>query len=250
VLTRARDVRRLARRCICASICLASALLVSASQPVAGTSSVQPSGSVLRSDSVLSVPSEPDRPIFRLGGAAKPFGWSTAVGDFNQDGQADVAIADHIGRRTGAYAYRLEFSISGGSAGAVTFESVHNAVTIRVADVDRDNDLDVVVDVPISGETVGIWLNDAHGHFTLGDVRQVPATMGTLQSVGTTDLPIDLAVFDVAQKAHDALPSSLFRAIVAHTDCRFVRVQPYAPRPLLPSSRTSPRAPPSTFLDI
>jgi FG-GAP-like repeat len=249
VLTLARDVRQLARRYICASICLVSALLVSASQPVARTISVQPSGTALRSDSVLTASRELDRPAFRLGDAAKPFGWSTAVGDFNKDGQVDVAIADHIGRRTGAYAYRLEFLISGGLAGAVTFESVHNAVTISVADVDRDNDLDVVVDVPISGETVGIWLNDAHGHFTLGDVRQVPVTMGALHSVGTTDLPPDLAAFDEAQRVHDALPSP-FQATVVHTDCRIVRVQPYVPRSALPSARTSPRAPPSTSVAV
>ena len=232
-------------RSICASLCLASALVALTSQSVAQTFSVGSSGTAPRSDSGLPRSYEPDRPEFRLGNAAKPFGWSTAVGDFNMDGQADIAIADHIGRDADGYAYRLEFSISGGAPDAVTFESIHNAVTIRVADVDRDNDLDVVVGVPLSGETVGVWLNDAHGHFTLGDVRQAPASMGTLHSVGTRELPMDLAAFDVAQRVHGALPS-LVQAAVAQADCRFVRVQPYAPRSALPSARPSPRAPPST----
>jgi len=228
---------------------LAATLLVSASQPVAQSISVQPTGTALQADPTLTVSREPNRPVFRLGDAAKPFGWSTAVGDLNMDGRADVAVADHIGRHRGAYAYRLEFLIAGGTPGAVTFESVYNAVTIKVADVDRDNDLDVVVGVPISGETIGIWLNDAHGHFTLGDVRQMPVMVGTLNSVAAPDLPIDMAAFDVVRRVHDVLPSA-FRATVAYTDCRFVRVQPYAPRSALPFTRPSPRAPPATFLSI
>src|SRR6476646_2691700 len=33
-------------------------------------------------------------PAFRLGDAARPFGWSTVVSDFNHDGIPDLAIAD------------------------------------------------------------------------------------------------------------------------------------------------------------
>src|SRR4051794_12684976 len=47
--------------------------------------------------------------VFTLGNAARPFGWSTAVGDFDGDGTPDVAVADHVGRRPGAggYTYRI-----------------------------------------------------------------------------------------------------------------------------------------------
>src|SRR5262245_66637483 len=42
-----------------------------------------------------SAPSEEkvSAPAFRLGTAARPFGWSTAVADVNHDGQADVVVA-------------------------------------------------------------------------------------------------------------------------------------------------------------
>src|SRR5262245_59597163 len=39
-----------------------------------------------------------EHPLFLLGDAAAPFGWSTIIGDFNTDGRPDVAVADHAGR--------------------------------------------------------------------------------------------------------------------------------------------------------
>jgi hypothetical protein len=93
-------------------------------------------------------------------------------------------------------------------------------------------------------------LNDAHGHFSPGDVRQVPVSMGAAQSVGTKDLPTDLPALDVTQRAHDALVLSRSQATVTHDDCRIVRLQSYVQRSSLPSARTSPRAPPSTSLAV
>ena len=121
----------------------------------------------------------------RIGNAAQPFGWSTAIADFNTDGRPDFAVADHTGRRTDGFGYRIEFSIAGEASRLVTFESTHEAVTIHVADVDRDNDLDLVVGAPASGETVGVWLNDGAGHFTSSDIRHAPAAIRAVQALGT-----------------------------------------------------------------
>src|SRR5262249_20783783 len=104
-------------------------------------------------------------PRFRVGNAGQPFGSSTVSGDFNHDGRPDVAIADHTARRTNGYGYNLEFSVSGQPPQSVTFETVHEALTLSVADVDHDDDDDIVVSVPLSGEPVGVWLNDGHGRF-------------------------------------------------------------------------------------
>ena len=114
---------------------------------------------------------------FRLGNASRPFGgWSTAIADFNTDGKPDFAIADHVARQGRGYAYRLELSISGEAPRQITFESPHEALTISVADVDRDNDLDLVVGAAASGEIVEVWLNDGHGHFTSADRQLFPVT--------------------------------------------------------------------------
>lgn len=188
-------------------------------------------------------------PLFRLGDAARPFSWSTAVGDFNTDGEPDVAVADHIGRRTSQYAYRLEFAISGAARRDVRFESIHEAVTIRAADVDSDHDLDIIVATPFSGETVGIWLNDGQGNFTAGDVRQVPAAVVPLQSLDLADSLFHFAAVDVSPRRVDSSRCVVLRAPPVETTYRLVASQTRSGRSVDRSSRTSPRAPPAVPLD-
>lgn len=112
---------------------------------------------------------------FRLGNAAMPFGWSTAVGDFNRDGKADLAIADETGRRPAGYAYRIELALSGSARYDVTFETAQAAVAISVADIDGDRDVDLLLTVPLSDRRIGIFLNDGRGQFRSADVGLFPA---------------------------------------------------------------------------
>src|SRR5215813_13695640 len=93
-------------------------------------------------------PAFADQPAFRLGDAAAPFGWSTVVADFDTDGHADVAVADHAAGGRGER-YRLEVSVAGQVPRDFIFESSGGAVMLRVTDVDRDNDLDVVAATPL-----------------------------------------------------------------------------------------------------
>jgi hypothetical protein len=123
--------------------------------------------------------------VFRLGSAAQPFGWSTAIGDFNTDGTPDVVVADHTSHRAGLYSYRIQFAVSGLSAGTFAFESPQSAVTVKVSDVDHDNDLDVVVHSAASPEVVAVWLNDGHGRFRPADKRQFGPTVQSLTSIDT-----------------------------------------------------------------
>jgi hypothetical protein len=195
-------------------------------------------------------PIRSDRPAFRLGDAGKPFGWSTVIGDFNTDGQPDVAVADRIARRTRGYVYRLEFAVSGQAPHSVTFESTHDAITVSVADVDRDNDLDIIISTPLSGEMVGIWLNDGQGHFTADDGRRVLATIRPLQSLSPTDPVAHVAAFEESpRRADDALPT-VFRATLGRSPRRSILPRSHSVRSPLPSIRTGPRAPPSASLHV
>ena len=129
-------------------------------------------------------------PAFRLGTAAGPLGWSTAVGDFNTDGTPDVAVADRLVHPVAGASYQLEFSVSGRETKTVAFDAAQGALTVRVSDIDHDHDLDIVVSAPLSREVVGVWLNDGHGDFSASDARPFTAAIADTQSVdteGTTD---------------------------------------------------------------
>ncbi|MEP7307862.1 MAG: FG-GAP repeat protein [Acidobacteriota bacterium] len=183
-------------------------------------------------------------PTFRLGNAAQPFGWSTAVGDFNTDGTPDLVIADHTSRRDGLYAYQIQFSVSGLDPRNFAFESPQDAISVRISDVDHDDDLDVVVNSAASREVVGIWLNDGHGRFRSADVRRFASETRVLRSVNAaTDRASDPSAGTVRDRRWtDGLVVLGHSAPVA------------APSPLLvvacglrlslPSSFAAPRGPP------
>jgi hypothetical protein len=148
----------------------------------------------------------PVRPAFRLGNAARPFGWSTVIGDFDRDGRPDVVVADHAAGRPTGYAYRIEFSLSGQATYDVRFESAQPAVTLTISDVDDDDDLDVLVGTAGSGEKVGIWLNDGQGHFTSTALKPIRPTVGPIQTLRTPEPPLDSSSFDVSdQRGGEAL---------------------------------------------
>jgi hypothetical protein len=239
------DRTRFVQRPLCACICAALVVLASVN------SQAQPRSEAGRSRvSSVSGASLIDAPasgaaVFRLGNAARPFGWSTVIGDFDTDGKPDVAVADHIGRDANGYAYRIEFSMSGQVSGGVTFQSTQNAITIRAADVDSDRDLDIVVGLPISGRTVGVWLNDGHGHFTSADVAQFPATLEAEQSAAIGHSLARPAPFESSPRRVDDGRPRVFQAAAPPNAPRgrsFSRThdRPSAAAPL----RIAPRAPP------
>jgi hypothetical protein len=124
---------------------------------------------------------------FRLGDAAGSLGLSTAVADFNEDGRPDLAVADYVTAEPAGHEYRIEFDISGERSYAITFESPYRHVAIAVADVDHDDDLDLVADLPLSGAPLHVWLNDGKGHFISSNVQpghSVARPHQALQPVG------------------------------------------------------------------
>jgi hypothetical protein len=189
-----------------------------------------------------------EHPLFRLGDAAAPFGWSTIIGDFNTDGRPDVAVADHTGRRTGRYEYRLEFRLSGERSHHVTFVSVHDAVTIRAVDVDRDDDLDVIIGVPFSDETIAVWINDGHGHFSAGSTGPAPAALGAVDGVQPGDSARSLAIWNSVDRRSIACRFSVLRSPPALVRTGLARFCTSLFRPGRSATDANPRAPPTTSL--
>lgn len=182
-------------------------------------------------------------PAFRLGDAAKPFGWATAVADFNADGKPDFAVVDHRSRSAAGYQYQLELSVSGQLVRVVTFESTLEAVTVDVSDIDGDDDLDVLVTTPLSKTPIGVWLNDAHGHFTKADVLRFSPIHRANQAFQNADLPADHATFEAPRRVGYAIPVTRCAFVSAASD-RFVLSREHRVGSKSACFTIRPRAPP------
>ena len=193
----------------------------------------------------------PGRPIYRLGNAARPFDWSTAIGDFNADGEPDFAIADHSARRRAASSgYRIQFSVSGLKPDDVALESTHEAVAIGVSDVDHDNDLDIVVSAFLSHEVVGVWLNDGRGRFTSAQVRQFPAAIRPLQTLRRADPPGDPSTSGLSPRRADVGLPRAFVAALSVSPHPLGVTRRNILRSTVQSSASGPRAPPQHHADF
>ena len=157
---------------------LGAAALLAGVRPVSPPSPARPDTASIATDAAV--------PAFRLGTAARPFAWATAVADFNRDGLPDTAVADRQSRVGRGYLYELRFSVSGLASRSVSFESAHPALTVSVRDVNHDNDLDVVVSEVVSRAVTNVWLNDGRGHFTEAAPNRSPSP-GRVESVPAAD---------------------------------------------------------------
>jgi hypothetical protein len=120
---------------------------------------------------------------FRLGSAARPFAWSTAIGDLNADGRPDYAVADRVGHDAAGFEYELELSVSGRASQSVTFNSPEAALSITLRDVDHDQDLDIVVSPVLSPNVARVWLNDGEGRFAETADRELSSGWNAAPSV-------------------------------------------------------------------
>jgi hypothetical protein len=185
---------------------------------------------------------------FRLGSGAAPFGWSTAIGDFDVDGEPDVAVVDSVGRGARGYHYRIEFLVSSTGRYAAAFESPHRALLVTAQDVDRDRHLDLVVTSVLRHEVVGIWLNDGTGRFEQADLPRGPPILPSSSRLssprGAASWVSTLAPGWRAPLVH------LTAGLVVRVEPRCARLRPSAVRGRCFFLRRAlvPRAPPARLL--
>jgi hypothetical protein len=183
---------------------------------------------------------------FRLGTSAGPLGPSSAIADFNSDGRPDVAFAD-APRFPGANRFRLQVEVSGRQPVSLDFESSEPALAISVADVDHDDDLDIVLSRPLSGETIGVWLNDGTGRFTSAPInrfsRRAPPLRQISSLVADTSLPLPGLA---PQTFKVALPAAAVGVIQARSS-RSISTPSRVFRAPLTVAASRPRSPPAPF---
>jgi len=147
---------------------------------------------------------------YRLGNAARPLGWSTAIGDLNADGDPDYAIADRLFRRPSGFAYSLELVIAGVGSRSLVFDAPSDALTVSLRDVDHDRDLDIVVTTVVSRAIVGVWLNDGVGRFHRAAAQALPNASEAAAASTATDGRSDAGIAEsILPRPGDALISVL-----------------------------------------
>jgi len=147
---------------------------------------------------------------YRLGTAARPFGWSTAIGDLNADGDPDYAIADRLFRRPSGFAYSLELVIAGVGSRSLVFDAPGDALTVSLRDVDHDRDLDIVVTTVVSRAVVGVWLNDGVGRFHRAAAQALQDASEPAAGSTATDRRSDAGIAEsILPRPGDALISVL-----------------------------------------
>jgi hypothetical protein len=104
---------------------------------------------------------------FRLGTASGSFTFApaTAIADFDTDGELDVAAVDRLGRTGRGYRYAVEFQLTSAPWQTLVFGSQQDALGVAVADIDRDDDLDVVATLVVGDQILDIWLKTVQGAF-------------------------------------------------------------------------------------
>jgi hypothetical protein len=118
----------------------------------------------------------------RLGSAALPYGWATAIADFDSDQKPDFAIANKIGTSSRGYEYSIELELSLESRQVFRFHSADSALSIAALDLDNDQDLDLVLTRTVNGEIVGVWINNGHGRFSEGGKPDAQSVLQSLSS--------------------------------------------------------------------
>ena len=132
---------------------------------------------VIAADSTALAPDIQHR--FRLGTASGSFTFSpaTAIADFDTDGELDLAAVDRLGRTARGYRYAIEFQLTSAPGQTLVFGSQQDALGVAVADIDRDDDLDVVATPVVGDQILDIWLNDGTGRFREADLDEFPPVL-------------------------------------------------------------------------
>jgi hypothetical protein len=105
-----------------------------------------------------------------------------AAADFDNDQKPDGAVLLSAGVIDGKRAFRIELHVTAGKDDAIVFAAGEQSLWIAALDVNRDGAPDIVIEKPLTGERVQVYLNDGHGSFHLarGEFGTLPDPLAPL----------------------------------------------------------------------
>jgi len=95
-----------------------------------------------------------------------PLASDWALGDFDGDQRTDVVLSEGIGQSSSEYLYRVELRLNGreeGSSSFIVASTEALGLNFIVRDIDGDHDQDLVITGRLSGQRIGVWVNDGRG---------------------------------------------------------------------------------------
>lgn len=120
-------------------------------------------------------------------------GGDVVGGDLDGDHIADLVSTVRSNQPLSGVRHVLEIRLGNGtSMQTFHFPARDGGLAITARDVDGDLDLDLVVTARVTGEGIGILINDGTGAFTEGDVRDRKPWVwgyGTQLTTGTPEVP-------------------------------------------------------------
>lgn len=120
-------------------------------------------------------------------------GGDVSGGDLDGDHIADLVSTVRSRHTTSGVRHVLEIRLGNGtSRQTFHFPARNGGLAVAARDVDGDRDLDLVVTARVTGEGIGILINDGTGVFTEGDLRDRKPWVwggGTKLTTGTAEVP-------------------------------------------------------------
>jgi|GEM_PF-5586479 len=112
------------------------------------------------------------------------------AGDWNGDGAPEIVVAYNSGKTSDPDVVAYEFQPGGTFTTTTLVTALHNATAVRLADVDRDGSLDLMVGSDTPGDTSPLELYLNHG--SIGQpVDVLPKASGTVLSIDAGNLDGD-----------------------------------------------------------
>jgi hypothetical protein len=181
-----------------------------------------------------------DLPI--LPNAPSQSGWVLA--DLDGDQKADLATARSGRHDANGYAQEVRITLGAFQQTSFRFLSPGATVELSSRDVDGDQDRDLVILEPVSGEPIGVWINNGAGLFHEGNLADFEALLGHGRSSHSLLAPYPrLALLAISEeRVQLAVPSISIRAADRLLELLVLRVE--LPRQELLQSDFRPRAPP------